>query len=101
MPITTCSAVEIATLLKAGRGRCLKTKGRFVRALAIDAITAAVPASADEIAPLEARLAAAAVALALLAKPLIPLATMGPPVNLITAIGPDCEWLRTTESVSV
>ena len=78
IPMTTCSAVEMATLLKAGGGRCLKTKGRFVSALAIDAMTAAVPARADEIAPVEAKLAAAAVALALLARPLTPLATIRP-----------------------
>ena len=56
----------------------MKTTGRLVNALAIDAITAAVPARAAVISPDALRLAAAADALALLAIPVNPLATIRP-----------------------
>jgi hypothetical protein len=54
------------------------TKGTFVSALAMDAITTAVPASSGVIFPLALRFAAATVALALLATPLMALAAMKP-----------------------
>jgi|SRR5271169_631629 len=63
IPMATCKVVVIATLIHTGRDRRLKTIGRFVRALAMDAITAAVPAGAGEIFAQALRLAAAAVAL--------------------------------------
>ena len=50
----------------------------MVRVLAMDATTAAVPANAGTIFPAALRLAAAAVALALLAIPLRPLAARKP-----------------------
>jgi hypothetical protein len=53
--------------------RCLAASGTLINALATDAGTAAVPASSGVTLPTLLKVAAAAVALALLTKPLIPL----------------------------
>jgi hypothetical protein len=70
-PAAICIKVEVATrTIPCLLATLFVTSGRFVKALAIDAITAAVPASSGAILPLAVRLAAAAVALALLASAL-------------------------------
>ena len=56
----------------------MKTIGRLVMVLAIEAMTTAVPANEGAIFELALRLAAATDALALLAIPLMPLAAMKP-----------------------
>lgn len=78
IPTITWSAAELATLNKAVPDKRLNTKGTSVNALAMDAITAAVPASAGVIFALALRFAAAAVALALLATALMPVAAIKP-----------------------
>ena len=78
IPTIICSAVELAILNKTVPDRRLNTKGTFVNALAMDAITTAVPASSGVIFALALRFPAAAVALALLATPLMPLAAIKP-----------------------
>ncbi|MGD0601618.1 MAG: hypothetical protein ABR988_17480, partial [Terriglobales bacterium] len=75
-PTIICSAVELVILSKTAPDRRLNTKGTFVNALAMDAITIAVPASSGVIFPLALRFAAATVALALLTTPLIPVAAI-------------------------
>ena len=76
IPTATCNAVKVTILSRTGRERCLKISGRLVKELAIEASTAAVPANSALIFPLALRFAAAAVALALLAMPLMPVAAM-------------------------
>src|SRR5262252_1043324 len=60
------------------RGMPLNTSGTLVKALTMETMTVAVPASSGVMFPFALRLAAAAASLALLAIPLIPLATRKP-----------------------